>query len=112
MTSHPSGSDSSASSRTTTCRCRNPEARRGHGRADAPAVATPVTAVICPASALDLRPGLRPLRVVDTDVAATVQAVCRRRRPVGDLVGERLVVRVEGGAVVLVGGVRARLRLL
>src|SRR6185503_7126268 len=55
-------------------------------------------------SALDLRPGLHPLRVVHADVAAVVAAVLRRSRPVGHLVEVGLVVREVGLAVIRVRG--------
>src|SRR5215211_4323018 len=61
--------------------------------------------------ALDLRPGLDPLRVVHADVPAIVAALLGRRRPVGHLVEVGLVVGVEDLAVVLVLGQRAGLRI-
>src|SRR4051812_30498844 len=62
-------------------------------------------------SALDLRPGLDPLRVVHADVPAVVAALLPRRVPVGHLVEVGLVVGVEDLAVILVGGQRAGLRV-
>src|SRR5918996_2240966 len=102
MTSQPSGPESSSDSCSRRRPCRRSASLRP---TDLPGTGAG-TAVR--ASALDVRPGLDPLRVVGALVAAAVAARLDRRRPEGDPREVRLVALVEDLAVVLRRGVRAR----
>src|SRR6478736_6047045 len=103
MTSQPSGPASSSPSWVLRCPCRRSESLR---LTDLPGTDAG-TAVR--ASALDVGPGLDPLRVVRALVATAVAAAADRRRPEGHAVEVRHVGLVEDLAVVLHGCVLARL---
>src|SRR3954453_16906589 len=95
MTSQPMGPASSSDSFSRRRPCRRSENLR---LTDLPGTDAG-TAVR--ASALDVGPGLDPLRVVRAGVAAAVAAALDRRRPERDLREVRRVALVEDLAVVL-----------
>src|SRR5918994_5093847 len=102
-TSTSIGAASSSVSRSTGCRCRTPDSRRAGDGCRA-------SCSLMRGLPLDLLPGRRPVAVVlALDVRAAVEALTDRCRPVPDLVEVRLVVGVEGLAVLRVGRLRARL---
>src|SRR4051795_5579681 len=98
---HPSGPASSSDSCVRFLPCRRSADLRP---TDLPGLGAGTALSV---SALDVRPGLDPLRVVHALVAAAVAARRDRRGPEGDVVEVRLGALVEDLAVVLGAGVLA-----